>query len=390
MNDSAKTRDRYLYLAEHPEIFEAIGDAVDDPLRVQKSLRSRFPADVVRLALTVYELRRKAARKFPDADRMWFDRVRLEQATAWPVAVHKARRFRGECFDLCCGAGGDALALAEYGSVIAVDSDPVACVLAELNAKALGLSDRIHVEQAGVEELRERTGLLHIDPDRRAGASKRTVRVEDYVPGLATLQQLSREFRGGAIKLSPAANFGGKFEEVEIELVSLNGECKEATIWFGSLGEPNLWRATSLPSGETLAGDPLGVEPVLGCTAGYVFDPDPAIVRAGLVDLLCHENGLQRLDAAEEYLTGDKLVLTPFAQPFRVLAELPNNERVLRKYLAEEGVGRLEVKARRLPIDVEKLRRRLLPLPGDRSATVIFARVAGKARILITERILPA
>ena len=71
------------------------------------------------------------------------------------------------------------------------------------------------------------------------------------------MTQLTKEFRGGAIKTSPASNFGGKFPLAEVELVSLKGECKEATIWFGELAEPGLWRATALPSGESLSGDPL-------------------------------------------------------------------------------------------------------------------------------------
>ena len=95
----------------------------------------------------------------------------------------------------------------------------------------------------------------------------------------------ARDRAGGAIKLSPASNFGGKFDDVEIELVSLHGECKEATIWFGSLATPGLYRATVLPAGETLAADPLSEFPEQGPLAKYLYDPDPAIVRSGLVDV---------------------------------------------------------------------------------------------------------
>lgn len=376
----------YRYLAEHPELFEAIAEAPADPLRTQKSLRARFPEEAVRLALTVAELRVRAAKKFPQAARMWFDRERLEQATPWLVAAHKARRFSGHVWDYCCGLGADAVALAGRGATTAVDRDPVACLLTELNAAALGVAEALTVLCRSVEELTGRDGLLHIDPDRRAGAAKRAVRVEDYVPDVDALRRLAAEFRGGAIKLSPASNFGGKFEGVEIELVSLHGEAKEATIWFGGLGEPDLWRATVLPQGATLAGDPLSAEPVLSPLGGYLFDPDPAVVRAGLIDLFCARTGLARLDDTEEYLTGESLVATPFARPFRVLAELPNNEREVRKYLREHGVGRLEIKARRLPVDVERLHR-TLRADGDRSAVVFYARAGGKARAVVAERI---
>lgn len=357
-------------------------------MRVQKELRASFPEEAVRLALTVAELRTRAAKKFPQAGRMWFDRERLEQATPWAVAVHKAKRFHGPVADFCCGLGADAAALAERGPVTAVDRDPIACLLTELNAEALGVRSNVNILCRPVEEVSDRDGLLHVDPDRRAGASKRAVRVEDYVPDLDALRRLISEFRGGAIKLSPAANFGGKFDEVETELVSLHGEAKEATIWFGELGAPDLWRATVLPQGATIAGDPLSAEPVLSRLAGYLFDPDPAVVRAGLIDLLCSETGLSRLNDAEEYLTADESVATPFATPFRVLAELPNNERAIRKELRDRRVGRLEIKARRLPIDVERLHR-TLPTEGEMPAVLIFARIAGKARAVLAERFEP-
>ena len=376
----------YRSLAAHPEIFDALRETAGDELHVQKVLRSRFPDDAVRLALSIVELQARAAKKFPQAASMWFDRERLEQATAWAVATHKALRFEGAVWDYCCGIGADAIALAAHCEVTAVDADPLACFLTEWNAAALGVADRVKVLQADVTQLTDRGGLLHIDPDRRAGASKRAVRVEDYVPDLDTLRRLTEEFRGGAIKLSPAANFGGKFDDVEIEIVSLHGEAKEARIWFGDLARPDLWRATLLPSAETIAGDPLSVEPVLSECREYLFDPDPAVVRAGLIDLLCAQTGLARLDAAEEYLTAGSPIETPFAVPFRVTAELPNNERAVRKYLREAHVGRLEIKARRIPIDVPRLHR-TLPTDGSRPAVLFYARIAGKARVLVAERI---
>ena len=47
----------------------------------------------VAAAIRLVEGRRKGAAKFDRADRMWFDPVGVEQATAEAVARHKARRF---------------------------------------------------------------------------------------------------------------------------------------------------------------------------------------------------------------------------------------------------------------------------------------------------------
>ena len=63
---------------------------------------------------------------------MFFTRLGLEQATdAW-VARYKATRFpAGQLLaDLCCGIGGDLMALSERGPTRGVDRDPVAAICA--------------------------------------------------------------------------------------------------------------------------------------------------------------------------------------------------------------------------------------------------------------------
>src|SRR5690606_29972788 len=131
------------------------------------------------------------------------------------------------------------------------------------NAEVYGVANKVTTRVADVEQQPGTSPLVHIDPDRRAGA-KRSVRIEDYRPSQAFLETLIESRSGGAIKLSPASNFGGKFPECEIELISLNGECKEATVWFGRLAHDEPRRATVLPSGDTLAADPLSERAPIG------------------------------------------------------------------------------------------------------------------------------
>jgi hypothetical protein len=360
-------------------------------LALQARLRTEFPADLVRGAITLVELRRRAAGKFSRAPEMWFDRVSLEQSTAEAVARHKAQRFRGggRIWDLCCGIGGDAIQLAAGGEVLAVDRDAAACLCARWNAQTYEVADHLTTICADVETLSDRSGLVHIDPDRRparaAGSGHRSLKLEEGAPGLESLTRLMTEFCGGAIKCSPASNFGGKFPRAEVELISLDGECKEATIWFGELAEPGLWRATALPSGETLSGDPLSAAASLEPLGHYLFDPDPALVRSGLIDLYAVRQGMSRLDDAEEYLTADAIPASHLVQAFEVVAQLPNNEREIREYFRGSDVGSLEIKCRRIPIDIEGLRRKL-SLSGRAAAVLIFARIEERARAIVCRR----
>ncbi len=374
-------------LRNAPQLLQTVAPAKGNELALQTQLRREYPDRLVRAAFALSELRRKGAAKFSRAADMWFDRQGLEQATSEPVARHKAQRFSGRVFDLCCGIGGDTLALAERCDVTAVDINPVACLRTQWNAEVYGVASRVTVTCQDVASVDFGDALVHIDPDRRTQATGRAVRVEDYVPPLETLQQMAGTLRGGAIKLSPASNFGGKFRDVEIELVSLHGECKEATIWFGELRGGASWRATVLPSGETLAGEPLDFSAGISPPLQYIYDPDPAVVRAGLVDAAAVRLGLARLDSAEEYLTGTQRVATDLAQPFELLAELPNNVAEIRGYFRASDFGQVEIKCRHIPIDADGVRRRL-PLPGTQPAVLIVARLAGKSRALVCRRVI--
>src|SRR5439155_26494413 len=124
-------------------------------------------------------------------------------------------------------------------------------------------------------------------------------RVEQGWRGLEVLKTLMSQCRGGAVKLSPATNFVGKFPGAEIELISLRGECKGATIWFGELAGREPFRATVLPSGQSLAADPLSARADVALVKAFVFDPDPSLVRSGLLDVLAERLQLARLDDAE-------------------------------------------------------------------------------------------
>jgi hypothetical protein len=370
-----------------PRLTNLVAQAAGNELALQTQLRRDYPDRLVRGAFALCEFRRKAAGKFSRAAAMWFDRQGLEQATSEPVARHKAKRFSGAVFDLCCGVGGDSLALADSCTVTAVDINPINCLRTEWNAEVYGVSPRMTLACQDASRVDPGDALVHIDPDRRAQATSRAVRIEDYLPGLDALQHVARTYRGGAIKLSPATNFGGKFSDVEIELVSLSGECKEATIWFGELRGDQSWRATVLPSGESLAGEPLEEAADIHPPLGYVYDPDPAVVRAGLVDAAAVRLGLHRLDAAEEYLTGSELVSSAFVTAFELLAELPNNVPEIRAWFRPGGFGQVEIKCRHIPIDATSIRRRL-PLEGDQPAVLIFARVGGKSRALVCRRVV--
>jgi hypothetical protein len=375
-----------------PEIFELMTDGRAPELSVQKTLRARFDDDLVRMALAVADARKKARGQLPHADQLWLTRVGLEQCTAWDVAQHKAQRFHSssQVYDLCCGIGVDASHLAALTSTIAMDTSPAMCLRTAWNADIWQPSPRLQTECRDITTVDWTGKIVHVDPDRRAGGDRPTKRLELYQPDLSWMQNLTRTAAGGAIKISPASNFLQKFPGCEIELISLQGECREATVWFGSLAGPYTFRATSLPSGESVSADPLSAWTNTTETVGaFLLDPDPAIVRSGLLDVMAEQHGLLRLDAEEEYLTADAVPSTSFVTAFQVECVLPYNLKELKRYLRNSPSRHYEIKCRRIPTDADAMRRQL-PTGDGEPRVIVIVRCGKRSHIVVTRRLQSA
>jgi hypothetical protein len=378
-----------LALHSQPELLQLLSQCTPAELRNQKRLRQQFDEQLVPAAIALHEARQRAVGKLPQPERLWLSRTGLEQATAWEIASHKARRFAGceHVFDLCCGIGMDAAALTHVAPVTAVDLSPSMVLRTKWNQEILGGA---HPLQTQCEDVRGRDWsgtFVHADPDRRDGRDRPTKRLEQYLPDLSWMQQLVGGARGGAIKISPASNFQQKFPGCEIELVSLHGECREATVWFGELSGNSAFSATCLETRETLSADPLSAWVGTAQSLGrYLFDPDPGIVRAGLIDVLADQHSLLRMDAEEEYLTGETLPETGFLAAFEVEAVLGSNIRELKAHLRGAPRSEYEIKCRRVRVEADALRR-TLPRGDGPAAAIIVCRVGGRVQHVVARRI---
>ncbi len=348
-----------------------------------------YPPAVAKAAVETALLRLRARDKFTDADRMYFTREALEQATSEPVARHRAKRFVafGRVADLCCGIGADALALAAAGlTVDAVDSDPLRVAMAEANAAALGFADRVrcHVADALAVPLPDAKAAF-ADPDRRADG-RRYLDPEDYTPPLSALRARFAPDFALAVKIAPGvAQADLRGIDAEVEFVSLAGELKECVLWFGPLRTVTR-RATVLPGGDTLFAGVLRDPPPHAEVGAFLYDPDPAVTRAGLVPDLAERLGAHPIDPQVQLLTADRHTPTPFATAFRVEHAAPFHAKRLRDYLRRHAVGRVTVIKRGSPADADDLVRKLKP-DGPHHRTLILTRTDGWHAMLVCERL---
>ena len=361
------------------------------PLQVQRALREIATGSsderAARVAATLgqVELRRHATAKLgEDAARMYFTREGLEQATRAPVARHRASRIAlvgPSVVDLTCGIGGDLIAFARSGLTTAgVDLDPLRVEMARANLAALGLGGAVEVGDAVTLDVAP-FATAYADPARR-GARGRSFHAGDWTPPWAFVESL---LRGRAcVKVAPGIPHSLVPEGAEAEWVSDQGEVKEAVLWSPALASAGR-RATVIGRGGlaslTEEDDP-GAD--VGGVAAYLYEPDGAVIRAGLVTAVAAGVRGHLLDRKIAYVAGDSAYHSPFARSYRVVEELPYREKQLRAALRERNVGTLTIKKRGVDIAPEQLRQRL-GLRGDETATVILTRVAGEGTALLVE-----
>jgi len=356
-----------------------------DLLALQHRLRTQYPADLCRAAVALIEQRHRSTAKFTRAAHMYFDREGLEMATGEPIACYRAARLGAwdTIMDLCCGIGGDLLQLASQARVVAVDTDRVRLAMARMNAAVHGRS-KIAFVQADAQTLKPQADLVFCDPARRQG-QRRTRRGAEYQPPLSFILDLCRRVPAVVAKVSPAIPEEDIPPQAEAEFISFNGQCREAALYFGPLRQSQR-RATLLPGPHILDDRQVPIVPVAP-PGRFVFDPDPAVVRAHLIDQLAAQLNAWKLDPQIAYLSADQVIPTPFAQAFEVLHCRPFQLKDLRRFMAQEGYFPHEIKKRRFPMEPDVLRQHLKLRSGSKPVTLIMTRLAEKPTALICQRL---
>lgn len=364
--------------------------AADTPaLAAGEALRRTTTAERAAAALTQVELRGRARGKFGDvAERLYFTPDALEQATRLRVAEHRAGRAVAfgarTLIDLGCGIGGDLLAAARAGLVCAgVDLDPVRVAIAEANLAALGVGGAVQVADATAVD-HSGFDLAFADPARRTGAG-RSFRVDDWSPPWSWVEGLLR--RDACVKVAPGIPHALVPAGVEAEWVSDEGEVKEAALWAGRTATVAR-RATvigvgglaSLTDEDDPGAEAVGVREV----GAFLYEPDGAVIRAGLVTAVAAGVAGGLVDPRIAYVTGDDSFRTPFARGYRVLERLPYREKQLKAALRARGIGRLTIKKRGVDVVPDELRKRLA-LAGDDEATLVLTREAGVGTALLVQ-----
>ena len=106
----------------------------------------------------------------------------------------------------------------------------------------------------------------------------------------------------------------------------------------------------------------------------WLAEPDPAVIRSGLLGNLAQQVGLAPLAPRLAYLGGDQRPESDLLRSWPVLGTAPLDRKRVRALLRDHGIGPLTVKKRGHPDSSEVLAARLRG-PGERPGLLAVARL---------------
>ncbi|MFT4538498.1 MAG: hypothetical protein ACI841_003853 [Planctomycetota bacterium] len=376
-----------------------------EPLKLAKTLRKHLPSELARSAQELHLLRLRGRRRFDNDFLPYLNAKGLEQATPQAIASARADSIRARVgssvvWDATCGVGSDSVAMHRAGiDVVSSDLDPKNCQFARANLFA----QRERVPSPSLREPRvivadARHRAVHaehlvLDPDRRARGT-RSLEPAAWSPSFRESVELASRFDGACLKLAPAL----AVEQVEDELDLLHKHERdlswEWTSWRGSLIELTLWTGALAQEGDRgelrhvhavdreglghrCVGVPQSIDALAPEALGdieYLAEPDPALIRSGLLGLIAAQEGLAPIAPRCAYLGGSQPATSPLLTNWKVVDSCSLDRKRVRSMLSVHGIGPVTVKKRGHPDSSEVLERKYRG-QGDQRGVLAVARL---------------
>lgn len=372
-----------------------------DAFSVNASLRKAgHSPELVAAVLTQSRLRTRAEAKFGEfARQMLFTQAGLEQATRLNVAARHAERFAQagitHVADLGCGLGADSMAMASMDiAVTAVEMDETTAACAMINLMPFPHATVVHSDAESMDL--EGIDGVWMDPARRTTSTSGTKRIWDpeaFSPPLSFVESVAATGRAVGVKMGPGIPHDSVPSGCEAQWVSVGGDVTEATLWFNAVARPGVRRAALLlgsqgaaeiTSGEDFCGGPAAA---VGPVEGFLYEPDGAVIRAGLVADVAERLGGHLVDEHIAYICAPELHDTPFARAYKVLDVMPYNVKALKAWVKSNNITVLDIKKRGTAVTPEELRKQLLPAKpakgkDAKTATLVLTRI-GEERVAV-------
>jgi 16S rRNA G966 N2-methylase RsmD len=375
----------------------------EDPgaLALQESARRDIP---IRACIEQIALQPKAMRKIPTLASQGYicHSTGLQQCSSERTARYRASIMQGKrLIDLTGGLGVDTFFLAEsFIETVYCETDPMLCELFRVNKSEVAAHRSISIQNTdGLTYLENSPDnefdWIYCDPCRR-GETGREVDLYRCTPSIPEYEELLvSKGRQVCIKASPAYDItkaAAVFKHLrEIRIVSVEGECKELLLFLARTTQHAPITITAVILSST------GVATIVNDNAGsrmsspdrpsgsVLLIPDPAIVKANLIDAVAGQYGANRVGNGSSYLVSAEIPESFPGRIFDVITEMPWKRKTVLSYLKAKGITGAVCSRSDFPMRPEELRA-MLGLKESATEFLFFSRNAAGELVCLHAR----
>jgi len=314
-----------------------------------------------------------AEKKFPELYQnkaiLYPPKLNLEQTSSQITAKYKASLIKGEFgIDLTGGLGVDSYFISQnFKKFSYCELNPELAEIAEYNFNILG-AENISVNTGDglsiLKESDEKFDWIYVDPARRDNHGGKVFRFEDCEPNIpANLKLLFKNTEHIMIKSSPLLDITAGLSELkfvkEVHIVAVRNEVKEL-LWIlekdyaqkAMVKTINFEKNKIQEFSGKFGNEPIDIQ--FGLPENYLYEPNAAIMKSGLFDLLAFETKTKKLHQHSHLYTSDKKDKFP-GRIFQVTGIKNYKPSDLKKHFKSKKAN---ITTRNFPESVESIRKK--------------------------------
>lgn len=294
--------------------------------------------------------------------------LNLSQASSEVTAHYKAALITGHSLvDITGGFGvDDYFFLQKFDQVIYCEQN---LDLAEIVRHNLSLLNpfKAPIYYVGdslnyVKKQTQKIDWIYADPARRSYSGKKIFKLEDSKPNiLEHLHLLLSKSKGILLKTSPLLDLQLGLEQIkmvqEIHIVAVKNEVKELLWVVSEQSQKEIriktvnFEAQHIQTFLSFWGEEKSIESPYSHPQTYLYEPNSAILKAGLFKKVAKDFNLNKLAANTHLYTSTQLVDFP-GRRFRIIKTLPYNKRNVKSLQLDNA----HITTRNFPLSVKQIR----------------------------------
>ena len=317
----------------------------------------------------------------------------LEQCSSELTAARKATIMRltdkNRCIDLTGGFGIDTFAFAPLcASTVYVENNEELADIVKHNANMTNCNIEVHSKSAEAfidSFLFATNDVVFIDPARRHDSKGKVHQLEDCTPNvLSIIPSIIKKVDSIWIKLSPMLDIGIIEKQLSdclqsVHVLSVNNECKELFIqlttkvntdemnYSAHVFQNDIWSVFSSNTMHNFI--------PISEVQSYLYEPDVALLKAGIHDEYCANIGLTKLHRLSNLYTSEEPIEGFLGRTLKIQIVFPASQKKLP--LKAASIAR-----RNFPVTPEELRKKL-KLKESKEDFLYATTLEGEQRVLI-------